>query len=187
MQAKESNNIYQKLVKKIVKVAYGDAGIIDWLYVHLKAQADEEIKSLLQEYQRTAAAVHTIKHEAVPEHIIKSVKADVRKSDIREPITSKIAYGLFLIFGRKAIPATILGILIVVVISFSLLKEPAQIHKYSKAEIELAEQQLKQSLAIVGRAFQSAEKNLNEEVLNNQLNKNLNRGYYLVNNILTGG
>ena len=79
------------------------------------------------------------------------------------------------------------GILILLIVSFLLVRVPTQTPKYSKAEIELAEKQLKQSFAILGKAFQTAEKSFSEEVLNNQINKKLNRGYYLVNNILIGG
>jgi uncharacterized membrane protein YgaE (UPF0421/DUF939 family) len=102
-------------------------------------------------------------------------------------VVSLISYGLFTHWNKKAIPATVLGILIVIIISILLLKEPVQTSKYSKAEIELAEKQLKQSLAIVGKAFQKAENDFSNEILNKQVNKNLNRGYYLVNNILIGG
>ncbi len=79
------------------------------------------------------------------------------------------------------------AILALFIISVFLFRNPTPAHKYSKAEIELAEKQLKKSLAIVGKAFQNAENSFNKEVLKDQINKNLNRGYYLVNNILIGG
>jgi hypothetical protein len=92
-----------------------------------------------------------------------------------------------MLFGKKAIPVAALGIVVILIVSFFVFREPAPAHKYSKAEIELAEKQFEQSLAIVGKAFENAEKNFSDEVLSKQVNKNLNRGYYLVNNILTGG
>jgi hypothetical protein len=51
----------------------------------------------------------------------------------------------------------------------------------------LAEIQLRQSLAIVGKVFTKVEESFSEDILNNQINKTLNKGYYLVNNILIGG
>jgi lipopolysaccharide export LptBFGC system permease protein LptF len=79
------------------------------------------------------------------------------------------------------------AIISLTIFSFLIFNEPAPTHQYTKAEIELAENQLKQSLAIVGKVFTKAEKNFSEDILNKQLNKKLSKGYYLVNNILTGG
>lgn len=187
MQAKESNKMNQKLIDKIIKVAYGDAGIFDWIYIQLKAVISEEIKSILVDYRSTAKAIHHLKQEDTPDQIIEKVNQSIQPATKGNSIFSVISYGFFSFFGKKAIPATVFGIIIVFVISLFLLREPAPTHKYSKAKIELAQKQLKQSLAIVGRAFQTAEKGFSEEILGNQINKNLNRGYYLVNNILTGG
>ena len=80
-----------------------------------------------------------------------------------------------------------MGVVVLSVISFLIFNEPEPTYKYTKAEIELAEIQLKQSLAIVGKVFTKAERNFSQDILNKQLNKTLNKGYYLVNNILTGG
>ena len=187
MQKKESFSLNQNLRDKTINVAYGDAGIIEWFYIRFRALTNNEIKSLLEEYKKIATAVRNLKQEDVPEHIIKTVDNYTNSSNQRKPIFSAITSELFTLWNKKAIPATVLGILIAMIISFILLREPAQTSKYSKAEIERAEKQLKQSLAIVGKAFQTAEKNFSDEVLNKQVNKNLNRGYFLVNNILIGG
>ena len=187
MQVKESNKFDQKLIDRIIKVAYGDAGIIEWFYIRFRALTNNEINSLLEEHKKTANAVHNLKQEVVPEHIIKKVTDYTNSFNQRKPVVSLISYGLFTLRNKKAIPATVLGILIAIIFSFLLLTEPVQTSKYSKAEIELAEKQLKQSLAIVGKAFQKAENDFSNEILNKQVNKNLNRGYYLVNNILIGG
>ena len=187
MQKKESNKSDQRLIDKVIKVAYGDAGIVDWFYIRFKALTNNEIKSLIEDYKRTAAAVHNLKQEDVPEHVIDKVNNYKNSSIQKKAKFSAISYGFFTLWNKKAIPATVFGILILIIVSFLLLREPTQTPKYSKAEIELAEKQLKQSLAVVGKAFQTAEKSFSEEVLNNQINKKLNRGYYLVNNILIGG
>ena len=187
MQRKESNKLDQKLIDKTIKVAYGDAGIVDWLYIRFKALTNNEIKSLISEYKETAIAVHNLQQEDAAEHIIKRVKDYTNSYNPRKSFLSGISYGLITLWNKKAIPATVFGVIILITVSLLILREPTQTPKYSKAEIELAEKQLKQSLAIVGKAFQSAEQSFSEEVLNNQINKKLNRGYYLVNNILIGG
>jgi len=183
MQKKESN----KLINKIIKVAYGDAGLLDWIYIHLKSISNEEIKSVLEEYRNTADAVHKLNQEELPQYISEKVKSYTGGFNKKGSILSSFPYGVYSFFGKKAIPATMFGILIVFIISFLILKEPAPSYKYSKAEIELAQKQFQKSIAIVGSAFQKAEKSFSDEILKNQINKNLNRGYYLVNNILIGG
>jgi len=187
MQKNESNNLEQKLTDKIIKVAYGDAGIADRIYIYLKTATKKEIRKLLGEYQRTARAVHNVKLEDTPVHLIDSVKSYTEVKEQRDSITSKLSYGFFTLLGKRAIPATVLGIVLFLIVSFFVFRTPAPVNKYSKAEIELAEKQFRQSMAIVGEAFQNAGKSFSNEVLNKQVNKNLNRGYYLVNNILTGG
>jgi len=187
MQMKESDKLNQKLTDKIINVAYGNAGIVDRIYIFFKAKADGKANSLLNEYRNTAISVHNLKQEEVPDYIIAKAKSITGGTGQNEFIPSHISYGVFSFLSTKVIPATVLGILFIFIVSFLILREPSPSHKYSKAEIELAEKQLKLSLAIVGKAFQKAEKSFSEEVLNNQINKNLNRGYFLVTNILIGG
>lgn len=187
MQKKESNSLNQKLIDKIINVAYGDAGFFELIYVHFKSISNNEIKSLLDEYRKTAETVHNIELEEVPNYIsekINNIPGGINKKD---SIFTRISFGFFYFFGNKAVPATFLGIIFIVVISFFALNEQTPSHKYSKAEIELAQKQFEQSLAIVGKTFQKVENSFNKEVLQNQINKNLNRGYFLVNNILIGG
>ena len=186
MRAKESNKLDQKLINKIIRVAYGDAGIVDQFYISFKASLNEKIKELLEEYKQTANAVHSVKQENVTDQIIKSVK-NYAALEQKNYSSSKLSYLFFLIFGKKVIPAVVLSTILVIIVSFLLFRNPTPTQKYSKAEIELAEKQFKESLAIVGKTFDKAEKDFSSEILNKQVNKNLNRGYSLVNNILTGG
>ena len=187
MRLKESNKLDQKLFDKIIRVAYGDAGIIDRIYVNLKASSNQKIKELLEEYKHTADAVHHVKQENVPDQIIKLVTNRTAKEKHKSSLLSGLSYIVFLIFGRKTIPAIALAIIFVIIVSFILLRNETPTHKYSKAEIELAEKQFRESIAIVGKVFEKAEKDFSNEILNKQINKNLNRGYFLVNNILIGG
>jgi len=181
------NELNKDLVDKIIRVAYGDSGFIDWIYVHFKAITSDEVKSLLNEYTKSAKAVHGLKQEDVPAQILEKTKNITSSTHSNVSFLSRIEYSLYYLFGKKAIPATVFAILALFIISVFLFRNPTPTHKYSKAQIELAEKQLKQSLAIVGKAFQNAENSFNKEVLKDQINKNLNRGYYLVNNILIGG
>ena len=186
MRVKESNKLDQKLIDKIIRVAYGDAGIVDQIYISFKASSDQKIKEFLEEYKRTVNAVHSVKQENAPDHIIKSVKS-YATSEQKNYSSSKFSYLVFLIFRKKVIPAMVLATIVIIIASFLLFRNPTPTQKYSKAEIELAEKQFRESLAIVGKTFEKAEKDFSNEIINKQVNKNLNKGYSLVNNILTGG
>ena len=183
----QMNELNKNLIDKIIRVAYGDSGFIEWIYVHVKATMNDEVNSLLNEYKSSAKAVHGLKQEDVPDQILEKTKNITGGTNSNDSFLSRTAYSLYYFFGKKAIPATVFAITALFLISFLLFRNPTPTHKYSKAQIELAEKQLKQSLAIVGKAFQNAENSFNKEVLKDQINKNLNRGYYLVNNILIGG
>jgi hypothetical protein len=187
MQKKDSNKIDQKLIDKIIRVAYGDAGIFNRLYILWKTSTNKEIKKLFDEYKLTAKLVHRLELEEVPSHLIQSVRLNINSKEKSNIFTSFILKVFYDVFGNKAIPASVLGVILVIVISFLIFNEPSPSHKYSKTEIELAEKQFKQTFAIVGRAFENAEKSFSDEILNKQVNKKLNKGYYLVNNILIGG
>jgi len=187
MQKKESNNLDQELNDKVIRMAYGDAGIVERLCIYFKALSNKEVKKILEEFKHTSYAVHNIKQEDAPEQLINAVKINTSDKRQSESFISSLSYTFFMFFGKRAIPATVLIIILVLLFSFIFFKEPAPTHNYSKAQIELAEKQFRQSMAIVGEAFQNAEKSFSDEVMNKQVNKNLNRGYYLVNNILTGG
>ncbi len=187
MQKKPSNKIEIELVDKIISVAYGDASIIDKIVVIWKAVSDENVKNILEEYRATADKVRKLQNLNLPDYVIENVSKKISSQKTEEGIFAKISFSSFTIFSRKAIPLTASGIIVIAIISFLIFNKSTPTHQYTKAEIELAENQLKQSLAIVGKVFTKAEKNFSEDILNKQLNKKLSKGYYLVNNILTGG
>ena len=176
MRLKESNKLDQKLFDKIIRVAYGDAGIIDRIYVNLKASSNQKIKELLEEYKHTADAVHHVKQENVPDQIIKLVTNRTAKEKHKSSLLSGLSYIVFLIFGRKTIPAIALAIIFVIIVSFILLRNETPTHKYSKAEIELAEKQFRESIAVHSikliHFLGSNIENFKNEISNSVLGKN---------------
>ena len=187
MQENISNKIDVKLIDKIISVAYRDGSIIDKIIVAWKAAGDDNVKYLLEEYRATFNKVHKLKQVDLSDHVIEKVEEKISLQKSEESFFGNTKFFIFKIFSGKAVPVTAVGILILAFVSFLIFREPVPAHKYTKAEIELAEYQLKQSLAIVGKVFTKAEKNFSQDILNKQLNRTLNKGYYLVNNILTGG
>ena len=187
MQENISNKIDAKLVDKIICVAYRDGSIIDKIIVAWKAAGDDNVKNLLEEYRTTFNKLKKLKQVDLPDYVIEKVEKNITLQKSERGFFGNIMFYFFKIFCGKAVPVAAAGIVILAFISFLIFRQPVPAHTYTKAEIELAEYQLKQSLAIVGKVFTKAEKNFSQDILNKQLNKKWRKGYYLVNNILTGG
>ena len=187
MQENISNKIDAKLANKIICVAYKDSSIIDKIFIAWKAAGDKNVKNLLEEYRATFNKVHKLKQFDLPDYVIEKVDEKMSLQKSEGSVLGNISFSFFNFFSGKAVPVTAAGIAILAFVSFLIFRQPVPAHKYTKAEIELAEYQLQQSLAIVGKVFTKAEKNFSQDIVNKQLNRTLNKGYYLVNNILTGG
>ena len=183
MQEKSSNKIDEQLLDKIIAAAYGDAWWLDRLILNRKAKKDPAIQQLLNEYKITADSIHRLKEEKLPDNLINSIQT--RMNIGRKNSFISLVYERFL--SRPLLSAGVMGMIIIAIISIMFLNRPQPQHKYTKAQIELAEKQFKESLAIVGRVFSQAEKKLDEDVLNKQINKSLGKGFNLVNDILIGG
>ncbi len=184
MSENNLNNLEPELVDKIISVAYGDASITERIIVNWKASRNDEVRKVLEEYKATANSVHSIRKEKLPEYVIESVRRRIEFENETESLISKIYFALF----RKPIfSAAVVGIFVLALVSVLIFKQPASTSKYSKTEIELAQQQLGESIAIVNKVFNKVEKKLDKEIINDRVNKQLNKGLNLVNEYLIGG
>jgi hypothetical protein len=177
-------NINPKLFDKIINVAYGDASIIERIIVNWKAAHNDEVRKTLDAYRTTANSVHHIQREELPDYVIESVKRRIELENESENLISKIYFALF---SKPIFSAAVVSIFVLTIISFFLFRQPATTYKYSKAEIELAQQQLEDSFTIVSRVFNKAEQKLDKEIINDRVSKQLNKGLNLVNEYLIGG
>jgi hypothetical protein len=184
MEENNINNLKPELVDKIISVAYGDANITERIIVKRKASRNNGVRKVLEEYKATANSVHIIKNEELPEYVIESVRRRVELENESENIFSKIYFALF---NKPIFSAAVVSIFVLAIISFFLFRQPATTHKYSKAEIELAQQQLGESIAIVSKVFTKVEQKLDKEIINDRVNKQLNKSLNLVNEYLIGG
>jgi hypothetical protein len=183
MREKRPYNIDDKLLEQVIAVAYGDAGWLDRFIINRKAKKDQAVRQLLYEYKLTANSVHHLKPMQLPESVMHLVRAEINAKS--ENTFWSSVYIRFL--SRPILSAAVAGMIIIAIISVLLLYNPQPQHKYTKAQIELAEKQFRKSIAIVGKVFNNAEKKFDEDVINNQINKSLGKGFNLVNDILIGG
>ena len=184
MRENISNKIDEKLLDKIIAVAYGDAGLYDRLVVWMKARRNPEIEKLMDVYRLTAYSVHSLDEKKLPEANLKSV---YHKIGQREKTKPAVPFIHSISFSKPLVPSAVIGIFIIIIVSVLFLYNPQPEQKYTKAEIELAQEQLGESLAIVNKVFQNTEKTLDAEVISKHVSKPLNKGLIYLNDYLIGG
>jgi hypothetical protein len=188
MQENISNNIDEKLLDKIIAVAYGNAGLYDRLIIWMNSKRDLEIKNLLDEYKLTASSVHSLDEKKLPETNLKSVYHKIGQREKTKPAVPFIYSFIHSFnFSKPLVSSAAIGVIIITIVSVLLLYNPQPEQKYTKAEIELAQQQLGESFAIVNKVFQNTEKTLDADVISKHVSKPLNKGLIYLNDYLIGG
>lgn len=66
--------INEKLLNRIISVAYGDANIVDKIKINVLALRNPEIKRLLAEYKITARSIGNLEKEDCPDEILENIK-----------------------------------------------------------------------------------------------------------------
>lgn len=183
MREKNSNKIDERLLDKIIAVAYSDAGFYDRLVVWINSRRDPEIEKMLAEYKLTAESVHQLIETELPESTLSSVGQRIARKSQNDFIGSII----YSFVSKPFLSASAVGIIIITIVSVLLFYNPPPEQKYTKVEIELAQQQFEHSLAIVGKVLQNAEKKLEIEVISKHVSKPLNKGLIYLNDYLIGG
>ncbi len=188
MQEKSSNKIDEKLLNKIIAVAYKDAGLYDRLIVWINSIKDREIKKVLNGYKLTASSVHSLDEKKLPEASLISVYRKIGQREKSEPAVPFFHSFIHSFdFSKPLVSSAAIGLIIIAIISILLFYNPQPEQKYSRAEIELAQKQFEHSLAIVGKVFQDAEEKLDNEVISKHVSKPLNKGLDFLNDYLIGG
>jgi len=183
MQKNISKIIDEKLLEKIIAVAYGDAGLYDRMVVWITARRFPEIEKLLAEYKLTSKSVHQLVETELPD----SKLGYVRQRTISKPQSDFFGSTIYSFASKPLLSASTAGIIILTIVSVLLFYNPPPEQRYTQAEIELAQVQLEQSLAIVGKVFQNTEKTLDAEVISKHVSKPLNKGLIFLNDYLIGG
>ena len=187
MQTKKSVDINSELMSKIINVAYNDAGFIESISVYWKTFFNKDVKRLLDEYKITAQSVHKIKEEKLSAGIIESINSRINSQKSNDNLASKFYHGLLFIFSKPGYSYSIAGLSVLTISALLIFNEPSQSPKYTKAEIEIAQKQLGETLAIVNKVFKNTREQLDKKVLNNHVTKPINKGLNFINDLITGG
>ena len=177
-------HINEELLDRIVSVAYGDAGIVDRIKIYFEARKNPAIKKLLDEYKGTASAVHSIASEKFPAEIIESV---TRKIKIEAVIKKQNVYDSIRNFLKKPAVTFTIAAIVLSLFALLLLQKPKEEKKYSKAQVESAEKQVKESLALVGKVFKKTQLKLADDVLGKHVSPPIKKSINLINDLFKGG
>jgi hypothetical protein len=174
----------EKLLNRIISVAYGDASLWEKIKIHRLANKNPEIKSLLDEYTKVANTAHDLKLEECPVEILNEIKEVTSTRENRE---NSLLYDIYsFVFRRPAISGAILGVFIIALISTFIIKRPEIHQQYSKHEIEQADLQVKHSLALIAEVFKKTSLTVEKDVLTNRVSKPIKESFNLVNDYLQG-
>lgn len=169
----------EDLKNKIISTAYGDAGLIDKIHVYLLRTKYENVDELYLEYHSTAKAVKKIGKEEIDEIVIERAKSKIKMKDESNSGFLEDVYGI--IFNRPIVTVAT-TVILVAAITFSVLNQKDFTPQYSQQEIELADKQTRDALAIVTKIFKSAENKIKED-FNTRVKKPINKGLKIVDDL----
>ena len=164
---KTKKQIDEKLFNKIIRTAYCNASLLERIEIYLKMLSSKEIKNLYLDYKDTAKAVHSIKLENI----------ELANLPNKKGSNTNIVTKLISLITLKPINISYASIVLVlsVVAVFLLIGRNNQVH-YTQAQLLQGEQEVKYSLAMVGKVFSETENKLNEDIINNKIRKPIKIG-----------
>jgi hypothetical protein len=174
-----------KLIEKIISVAYGDAGIADRLYINMLAKKNKEVLNLLNEYKKTAQEIHSLKEDELPEEILNRVETAIG-------INSKNRFTLIgdlmsLFVTRPVITSAAALILVISFITTMLVFKQNNEIEYTQEEIEIAGMQAKQVFEKINEIFNKTEIYVKENVLTDNVAKPIDESCNKVINTIKEG
>jgi len=171
---KTDNQINEKTLNKIIRSAYGDASLTEKASIFFRKLISKEIKNIYSEYNFTAKEVHSIKLKNIDLNNLPG------KGKERTNIFSKTIS--FISLRPIGISYASVVLVLSVIAVFLLVGKSSETH-YTQAEILQADQNVKYSLAIIGKVFNETEKKLNEEIVNNKIRKPIKKGFEIINTL----
>ena len=180
---KKISEIDNKLLDKIISVAYGDAGLYDRIKIYFLSKRNIEISNLLNEYQKTAGQLKKLESENCPDEIINKVYSEIGMGRRKISIIERIQFTVF----SKPVYSAVLVLVLLVISLFIIFKQPEPQQQYTQAEIKQAELQVKETIVFVSNIFKKTGENLNRNILPNEVGKPVQKGLNILTNILNGG
>ncbi len=175
----------EKLIEKIISVAYGDAGFIDRIHIGILAMKDKEVMELLNEYRKTAGEVHSLREEEYPEEAVNKI---LKAADIGGKEKHTFVADIFGVFVRRPFAASAAAFLLVgllVTTMFITNREPEL--KFSHDEISKAGEDTRIVFKAIDELINGAGDLIIDNVLKEKVAAPINENLLKVSNIINEG
>lgn len=170
-------DIDDKLLEQIISVAYNDAGFFVKLRIKKLISKDEELNKLYLQYKNTADSIHKLGNEICPEKLIPKIESKSQKDTFLGRL-----YEIF--YSRPLVYSSAFMIIVAALVFSSYFRQQEDFEGYSREEVELAEMQVKQSLAVIGNIFNETTHAVKEKIIKSKVIKPLGNSIQTVNNLL---
>ena len=167
-------NIDEEILDRIISAAYKDAGLINRLKIYFLAKKNPEVKLIYNEYRIIAESVKNIPLDECPDSVTESLEINAKKEKRSFALKPAFVFAIALVF-------------VFTLVAVLMFQNKERETVYSKAEIELAEKQVKESLAIVNRIFKKTENLIQNDVLPKRVGKPIHKSLSIINEVLIGG
>ncbi|MBS3944502.1 MAG: hypothetical protein KGZ42_03315 [Melioribacter sp.] len=183
MKKTKSFELGDDLKKKIISVAYGDANILDRVYVLWLARTNKNVKKDLDEVKRTAELVHSME-EQCPDELIARLK--LNKYPVPKSKSSILTDFISIIINRPAASVFVTIALLITVVLSIILNRPAK-QQYSHTEIQKANEEARYALQLIGNVMTNTKEKLEKEIITEHVVKPIGQGIEIVNKLLIKG
>jgi hypothetical protein len=183
------NKICEKYTVSIIKAAYKDASFAERIRVRFHLRRCEECRNLFREHNVVAKALHQVPELECPDILIKKALSEVNDGKTYQP---SFLYDLFSILARFSFRKMAVGFaVIVIIVVFALLNrdyiKSDGSREYSEAQIEKANIQARQALAIISSVLNTTQTKLKNEILPEKVAKPINKSLYVINDLFNSG
>lgn len=175
----------EKLKERIIAAAYGDAGMLENIRIFWVRKHDAEARAIWSEYRATADKIHKMELDEYPEQSFARVKGII---DNNRKTKRNAAHWFPIQFsGQVAVMGA--GLLMAVfLIIFVLRKEPKPTYEgYSQQQVEEADKQTREALAIVSRVIKVSRNTLENDVLETKIGLPIHESMQTVNQLFKEG
>jgi hypothetical protein len=167
---KSIKEIPEQYLNKIISVAYGDASFWDKIKIYFDALGNTAVKEILYEYKETSKQVHMISYEEYQGEI--PVKFSNTKAWIFD--------NLYIFFKRPIISTAMVLMIIGGAVGYFIINSGHSSPQYTEQELRIADQQAKESFALVASIFDRTKNELKNKIFNEKVNKPINKGLTIV-------
>lgn len=174
----------EEMIDKIISVAYGDASLQDKILIYLRSFKEKEVKKVLLEHKQIARKTQNLQAEQLPDRVVNEVKNNIKKNNFG---VNSILTDMISVIYRKPIliGVTVTAIFLAIVSTFVIDRPEIKEH-YTKQEIELADEQVRESLNLVVQVLNKTKTTLEKDVLEHRVTRPIQKSIFLVDDYLTG-